>query len=91
MHIYKKIFIKIKSKPNRKMKTIADQIQAQIAFEKALPRIKQGLMNNSCTVIPYEDGLQEMLINAGFDVTYNQYDHDLCVKFKDKGGFWANR
>lgn len=73
------------------MKTIAEQMQAQIAFEKALPRIKQGLMNNSCTVIPYEDGLQEMLINAGFDVTYNRYDHDLCVKFKDKGGFWADR
>ena len=48
-------------------------------------------MNNSCTVIPYEDGLQELLINAGFDVTYNQYDRDLCVKFKDKGGFWADR
>ena len=73
------------------MKTLAEQMQAQIAFEKALPRIKQGLMNNSCTVILYEEGLQELLINAGFDVTYNQYDRDLCVKFKDKGGFWADR
>ena len=72
------------------MKTIAEQMRAQIAFEKALPRIKQSLMNNSCAVIPYEDRLQEMLINAGFDVTYNQYNDDLCVKFKDKG-FWANR
>ena len=44
------------------MKTLAEQMQAQIAFEKALPRIKQGLMNNSCTVIPYEDGLQEFPI-----------------------------
>ena len=73
------------------MKTLAEQMQAQIAFEKALPRIKQCLMNNSCTVIPYEEGLQELLINAGFDVTYNQYDRDLCVKCKDKGGFWADR
>ena len=73
------------------MKTLAEQMQAQIAFEKALSRIKQGLMNNSCTVIPYEDGLQELLINAGFDVTYNQYDGDLCVKFKDNGGFWTDR
>ena len=73
------------------MKTLAEQMQAQIAFEKALPRIKQGLMNNSCTVIPYEEGLQELLINAGFDVAYNQYDRDLCVKFKDKGGFLADR
>lgn len=37
------------------MKTIVDQMPAQIAFKKALPQIKQGLMNNSCTVIPYED------------------------------------
>ena len=73
------------------MKTLAEQMQAQIAFEKALPRIKQGLMNNSCTVIPYEEELQELLINTGFDVTYNQYDRDLCVKFKDNGGFWADR
>ena len=35
--------------------------------------------------------LQELLINAGFDVTYNQYDRDLCVKFKDNSGFWADR
>lgn len=68
---------------------IAEQIQAQIAFEKALPKIKQGLMYNSCTVIPYEDGLQKMLIDAGFDVTYNRYDNDLCVKFKEKPGPWA--
>ena len=70
---------------------IAEQMQAQIAFEKALPRIKQGLMNNSFTVIPNEDGLQQLLTEAGFDVTYNHYDNDLCVKFKEKSGPWADR
>ena len=68
---------------------IAEQMQAQIAFEKVLPRIKHALTHGSCAVIPNEDGLQQMLIDAGFDVTYNQYDNDLCVKFKEKPGPWA--
>jgi hypothetical protein len=31
-------------------------------FEKALPQIKQGLMNNSCTVIPYEMDYKKCLL-----------------------------
>ena len=69
---------------------VADQMKAQIAFNKALPRIQQLLTNNKYAVIPYEDGLMELLIDAGFEVEHNRYDNDLCVSFKSKG-FWENR
>ena len=70
---------------------IAEQMQVQIAFNKALPQIQSQLTNNSIAHIPYCDGLMAMLIEAGFDVENNRYDNELIVKFKDKGDFWANR
>jgi hypothetical protein len=43
-------------------------------------------------MIDYQDGLQELLIQNGFDVTYNQRECQLVIKFKKNcGGFWANR
>ena len=69
---------------------IAEQMKAQIAFNKALPRIQQLLTNNKYAVIPYEDGLMKLLINAGFEVEHNRFDNDLCVSFKDKG-VWTDR
>ena len=69
---------------------IAEQMKAQIAFNKALPRIQQLLTNNKYAVIPYEDGLMELLINAGFKVEHNRFDNDLCVSFKNKG-VWKGR
>ena len=69
---------------------IAEQMKAQIAFNKALPRIQQLLTNNKYAVIPYEDGLMEILINAGFEVEHNRFDNDLCVSFKNKG-VWKGR
>jgi hypothetical protein len=35
--------------------------------------------------------LKELLIQNGFDVSYNQRECQLCVSFKNKNGFWANR
>lgn len=70
---------------------IAEQMQAQIAFNKALPQIQAQLTTNSIAHVQYYDGLMPMLRDAGFDVQYNQRDMELIVKFKDKGGFWADR
>ena len=69
---------------------IADQMKAQIAFNKALPRIQQLLTNNKYAVIPYENGLMELLINSGFEVEHNRFNNDLCVSFKNKG-VWTDR
>ena len=71
--------------------TIAEQMQAQIAFNKALPLIQMQLTNNSFALVDYHDGLQELLIQNGFDVSYNQRECQLVVKFKNNTGFWSNR
>lgn len=71
---------------------LAEQMQAQIAFNKALPLIQMQLTNKSFALIDYQNGLQELLIQNGFDVTYNQREYQLVVRFKNNnGGFWSNR
>lgn len=71
---------------------IAEQMQAQIAFNKALPNIQMQLTTKDVASIPYTDGLTELLNNAGFDANYNQREGEIFVKFKTKsGGFWADR
>ena len=70
---------------------LAEQMQLQIAFNKVLPSIQMQLSNNSVALIDYQDGLQNLLIQNGFDVTYNQREQQLVVRFKNNGGFWANR
>ena len=71
---------------------VAEQMQAQIAFNKALPQIQMQLSNQDFALVDYQNGLQELLIQNGFDVTYNQRECQLVVKFKsNNGGFWANR
>ena len=71
--------------------TLAEQIQAQIAFNKVLPSIQTQLMNKSFALIDYQNGLQELLIQNGFDVSYNQRECQLVVKIKTNTGFWSNR
>ena len=71
--------------------TIAEQMQAQIALNKALPLIQMQLTNNSFALVDYQDGLQELLIQNGFDVNYNQRECQLVVKFKTNTGFWYDR
>ena len=70
---------------------LAEQMQAQIALNKVLPSIQMQLVNNSFALIDYKDGLQELLIQNGFDVSYNQREYQLVVKFKNNTGFWYNR
>jgi hypothetical protein len=70
---------------------IAEQMQAQIMLNKALPSIQMQLSNNDVAYIDYHKGLQDLLIQNGFDVSYCQRECQLVVKFKDNGGFWANR
>lgn len=71
---------------------LAKQMQAQIAFNKVLPSIQIQLTNNSVALVDYEEGLYELLIQNGFDVSYCQRECQLIVKFKEnKSGFWANR
>jgi hypothetical protein len=71
---------------------LAEQMQAQIAFNKALPLIQMQLTNKSFALIDYQDGLQELLIQNGFDVTYDQRECQLVVRFKNNNaGFWSNR
>ena len=50
---------------------LAEQMQAQIALNKVLPVIQMQLANNSFAIVDYQDGLQELLIQNGFDVSYN--------------------
>lgn len=49
---------------------LAEQMQAQIALNKVLPQIQMQLTNNSFVLIDYQEGLQELLIQNGFDVKY---------------------
>ena len=70
---------------------LAEQMQAQIALNKVLPSIQMQLVNNSFALIDYKDGLQELLIQNGFDVSYNQRECQLVVKFKNNTGFYSNR
>ena len=50
------------------------------------------LTNKSFALIDYQNGLQELLIQNGFDVTYNQRECQLVVRFKNNNaGFWSNR
>lgn len=73
------------------MKTIAEQMKAQIALNKALPQIQMQLTTNDVASVPYTDGLLELLQEAGFEANYCQREGEIFVKFKDDGGFWANR
>lgn len=70
---------------------LAEQVQSQIALNKTLPLIQMQLTNNSFALVDYQDGLQELLIQNGFDVSYNQRECQLFVKFKNNTGFWSNR
>ena len=71
---------------------LAEQMQAQIALNKVLPLIQMQLTNNSFALVNYQDGLQELLIQNGFDVSYNQRECQLVVKFKtNSNGFWSDR
>lgn len=71
---------------------LAEQMQAQIALNKALPIIQMQLSNNNIALIDYQDGLMDLLIQSGFDVSYNQRESQLVVKFKNNSnGFWSNR
>ena len=70
---------------------LAEQMQAQITLNKVLHLIQMQLENNSFTLVDYQDGLQELLIQNGFDVSYNQRECQLVVKFKNNTGFWSNR
>lgn len=70
---------------------LAEQMQAQIALNKALPKIQMQLSNNSFALVDYQDGLQDLLIQNGFDVSYNQRECQLVIKFKNNNGFWADR
>ena len=70
---------------------LAEQMQAQIALNKVLPKIQMQLSDNSFALVDYQDGLQDLLIQNGFDVSYNQRECQLVVKFKNKNGFWADR
>lgn len=71
---------------------LAEQMQAQIAFNKVLPSIQMQLTNNSYALIDYKEGLRELLIQNSFDVSYCQREDLLVVKFKSNNdGYWANR
>ena len=61
---------------------LAEQMQAQIALNKVLPSIQMQLANNSFALVDYQNG---------FDVSYNQRECQLVVKFKNNTGFWHNR
>ena len=71
--------------------SLAQQMQAQIVLNKVLALIQMQLTNNSFALVDYQDGLQELLIQNGFDVSYNQRECQLVVKFKNNTGFWSNR
>lgn len=70
---------------------VAEQMQAQIAFNKVLPQIQMQLSNQDFALVDYQNGLQELLIQNGFDVNYNQRECQLVVKFKSNNGFWCDR
>ena len=62
---------------------LAEQMQAQIALNKVLPLIQMQLANSSFALVDYKDGLRELLIQNGFDASYNQRECQLVVKFKN--------
>lgn len=66
-------------------------MKAQIALNKALPNIQMQLTTKNVASIPYEDGLLELLQEAGFEANYCQREGEIFVSFKDDGGFYANR
>ena len=70
---------------------LAEQMQAQIILNKVLPQIQMQLSNQNVALVDYHKGLQELLIQNGFDVKYNQRECQLVVKFKTNNGFWSNR
>ena len=70
---------------------LAEQMQAQIILNKVLPQIQLQLSNQNFALVDYHKGLQELLIQNGFDVNYNQRECQLVVKFKTNSGFWSNR
>lgn len=70
---------------------LADQMQAQIIHNKVLPQIQMQLSTQDFALVEYHKGLQELLIQDGFDVNYNQREGQLVVKFKNNSGFWSNR
>ncbi len=70
---------------------LAEQMQAQIMLNKLLPQIQLQLSNQDFALVDYHKGLQELLIQNGFDVNYNQRECQLVVKFKTNSGFWSNR
>ena len=70
---------------------LAEQMQAQITLNKVLSQIQMQLSNNSSALVDYQSGLKELLIQNGFDVSYNQRECQLIVSFKNKNGYWANR
>lgn len=70
---------------------LAEQMQAQIILNKVLPQIQMQLSNQDFALVDYHNGLQELLIQNGFDVNYNQRECQLVVKFKNNSGFWSNR
>jgi membrane protease subunit (stomatin/prohibitin family) len=71
---------------------LSQQMQAQIALNKALPQIQMQLSSKDVAMIDYQDGLQELLIQNGFDVSYCQRECQLVIKFKkNRGGFWSDR
>lgn len=71
---------------------LAEQMQAQITFNKVLPQIQMQLTNQDVAYIDYHEGLQDLLTQNGFDVSYCQRECQLVVKFKsNNGGFWVNR
>jgi hypothetical protein len=70
---------------------LAEQMQAQIVLNKVLPQIQMQLLNNSFALVDYHSGLKDLLIQNGFDVSYNQRECQLVVKFKNNNGFWSNR
>ena len=70
---------------------LAEQMQAQIILNKVLPQIQLQLSNQNFALVDYHKGLQELLIQNGFDVNYNQRECQLVVKFKTNNGFWSNR
>ena len=70
---------------------LAEQMQAQIMLNKVLPQIQMQLSNRDFALVDYHNGLQELLIQNGFDVKYNQRECQLVVKFKTNNGFWSDR
>ena len=58
---------------------LAEQMKTQIALNNALPLIQMQLTNKPFALIDYKEGLQELLIQNGFDVSYNQRECQLSL------------